>query len=553
MTSQLGPASASTSTNPRPAAPAKAAAATAGAAVASVPAATLERRAAGRLLIAVEHLPATPPSSAPAGDAALLATLGAWLRDRRGLWIGCPLDPPGPAPRPGVVPGAAAAGLAGGLAGAIQEGGAALRRVGLSAPERESCVEGFVQRALWPLFHDLAPLARFEPADWQAFRAVNRKFARAVAQVVARGGGNDLVWAHDPLLMGLAAELRRLRAPVKAGYFMRLPFPAPDLFLRLPWRERLLAGLLAFDRIGFQTCRDLANFLDCVRLLFREVAAERPDDLGASLAGRAGGRTCALAAAVCPEGIDAAGIAAAAASPEVERRLAALRAAAGGRGAELAGERGDRGNHGYQTVLAHATLTPEQGVPEALRAFVTAMQLRPALRESVSLLLVVEPGRAGGTATASARRREIERLVGEVNGRLGRAGWVPVQYRFQSLDLAERLGLYRAADVALAAPLRAGMAVEAKEYCAADVAERGALVLSEFAGAAARLGGGALLVNPHDAGATARTLLSALRLGGEERRRRMRLLREEVRARDLGWWVREQLTEMRAAPARMEG
>jgi trehalose 6-phosphate synthase/phosphatase len=422
----------------------------------------------------------------------------------------------------------------------------------LSAAERRSCEDGFVQRALWPLFHDLAPLAAFELADWQAFRAVNRKFARAAAQVVTRAGRSDragrqwavagppsppghpagLVFARDPQLMGLAAELRRLRVPVEAVFFMRPPFPVPDLLLRLPWRERLLAGLLAFDRLGFQTRRDLGNFLDSVQMVFGKVAPRRDAGGAWTLTGRAGERTCAVTAGAYPEGVDAAAIARAAASPEVERHLAALRAA---------------GQPRRQWVLALDTLSPEEGTPEKLHAFAAALELRPALRDTVSLLLVVEPGRSAGGAAAVALRHEIERLVGEINGRLGRAGCVPVRYRFQQLDTAERLALYRAADVALVTPLRSGMGLTAKEYCAADLEERGALVLSEFAGAAAQLGGGALLVNPHDVGAAARALTAALRSGDDERRRRMRLLRDEVRAHDVSWWMRELLPEMRLA------
>jgi len=472
----------------------------------------------------------------------------------------------------------------------------------LSPAERRSCEDGFVQRALWPLFHDLAPLAAFDLADWQAFRAVNRKFARAAAQAVSRGGRGDragrrwavagppsppghsaaLVFARDPQWMGLAAELRRLRVPVEAVFFMRPPFPVPDLLLRLPWRERLLAALLAFDRLGFQTRRDLGNFLDSVQMVFGKVAARRDAGGAWTLTGRAGERTCAVTAGAYPEGVDAAAIARAAASPEVERRLAALRAAGQpgasdqlgssgqlGPGGQLVPDsqlsrHGQPGSHGElaaaggqpasggrrrrrQWVLALDTLSPEEGTPEKLRAFAAALELRPALRDTVSLLLVVEPGRSAGGAAAVALRREIERLVGEINGRLGRAGCVPVRYRFQQLDTAERLALYRAADVALVTPLRSGMGLTAKEYCAADLEERGALVLSEFAGAAAQLGGGALLVNPHDVGAAARALTAALRSGDDERRRRMRLLRDEVRAHDVSWWMRELLPEMHVA------
>jgi trehalose 6-phosphate synthase len=134
-------------------------------------------------------------------------------------------------------------------------------------------------------------------------------------------------------------------------------------------------------------------------------------------------------------------------------------------------------------------------------------------------------------------RAEIERLVGEINGYFGRPGWVPVHYLHRTLDPEELLAYYRAADVALVTPLKAGMNLGAKEYCAANLENRGALVLSEFAGAAAQLGDGALLVNPFDTQGTARALRRALKMTDRERSVRMRKLRDEVRRHDVSWWA----------------
>ena len=531
-----------------------------------------------RLLIVAPRLPAAlrtdaagPNDAAPAApagpagpandaasdaDGALLSVLANLLEDRRTVWIGSPFAPsvmPQPVRQSGgrlqAAPSMrpATAGAAGGrtsspqprplpghdLAGAIQAGGAALLPVALSAAERAACDDGFTQRTLWPLFHGLTSLAHFELADWQAFRNVNRRYARAVTQAAARGTGDDLLWAQEPLLMGLAAELRRRRTPMRLAYFLRLPFPAADIFLRLPWRDALLAGLLAFDRLGFQSRRDLANFVDCVRTLCPAVdTGELTAGGERMLSGRIGRREVATLIGVYPEGIDAAGVARAAAAPEVEARVQALRAlhtAAAGPAAKV--------------VLAIDTLDPAQGVAEKLRAFAAALEMRPALQGQLSLVQIVSPGPLAASPAASATRRDIERLVGEINGRLGRAGWVPIQYRFQELGQTDRLVQYRTADVALVTPLRAGMTPEAQEYCAADVEERGALVLSEFSGAAEPLRCGATLVNPHDRGAMARALLGALRLGDDERRRRMRLLRDEVLRHDVAWWLGRVLPE----------
>lgn len=465
-----------------------------------------ERRSAARQLVAAVRLPAAGGSTADP----LAAILAPRAGDRRRLWIGT--SPPG-------------------VDGFIQAGGAAHRSVELSPEEQRSCDDGLVQHALWPLFHDMAPLAHFDGADWQAFRSINRKFARAVAQVLARGSGDDLLWVHDPRLMGLAAALRRRHRTAAATFFLRLPFPPLESFLRLPWRRSLLGGLLAFRRVGFQTRRDLGNFLDAVGLVFPAITTH-PRGSGWEIEGQHGAWSCACTAGVHPEGVDAAAIAQAAASPEVARQAALLHAA-------LAGEPGGK------IVLALDTLDPAQGTVHKLRAFAAALDRQPALRASATLVLRLAPSSlAACPATAAARelRREVERTVGEINGRLGSAGRVPVHYRFGEPAEAERLALLHAADVALATPLRAGMELTAKAYCAASDGERGILILSELSGAATQLAG-ARLVNPLDVEATARILVGALRGAGsgERRRWRMRELRAEVHRHDLGWWMRELL------------
>src|SRR5215218_7234133 len=189
----------------------------------------------------------------------LIAALNPVLRERRGVWIGWPGVAEEDAPDPQV------------LAGAIQAGGSSMRPVSLSARDVQGAYDGFGAGILWPLFHEQPLECRFDPAAWQAYRRVNRKFARAAAKAMSAksrtGGESDLLWVHNHLLMNVAAELRTLRVPCRTAFFLHLPFPGPDLFLKLPWRERLLRGLLAYDQLGFQTPRDLQNFLDCAHAL----------------------------------------------------------------------------------------------------------------------------------------------------------------------------------------------------------------------------------------------------------------------------------------------
>lgn len=467
-------------------------------------------RAQGRFLVVSDRLPIELTRAggegwrAASARGALISALTPVLKSRRGVWIGWP----------GVVE-EKAPGLRKVLAGAIQDGGYTLRPVMLTEQEQRDCYGGFSGEVIWPLFHDQPVECNFQPAYWQAYRKMNRKFARTTAR--AASGSTDLIWVHDHLLMGLAAELRKLGARARTAFFLHLPFPSPDLFLKLPWRDRLLEGLLAYDQIGFQTPRDLANFLICARTVVPGLEAHL--DAEGGLWTVAGPEEETRAGAF-PIGVDFRDIARRAADPATEARAAALKASQNGR----------------RLILGVDRLDLSKGIPEKLRAFAELLTRRPELLEKVSLVQVVVPCRESLPRHA-ALRAEIERLVGEINGYFGRPGWVPVHYLHRMLDPEELLAWYRAADVALVTHLKAGMSLEAKEFCAGNVSEQGVLVLSEFAGAAPQLAVGALLVNPFDVQATARALNRALRMKPEERGARMRRLRREVAGHDVFWWA----------------
>ncbi len=451
----------------------------------------------------------------------LISALTPVLRERRGVWVGWPGVTEEEAPEPQEV-----------LAGAIQEGGYSLRPVSLKERDIRGAYEGFGGEVLWPLFHDQPLQCRFEPASWQAYRRVNRKFARSVAKTLATSslrGESDLLWVHNHLLMNLSAELKALGASCRTAFFLHIPFPAPDLFLKLPWRERLLIGLLSHDQVGFQTGRDLRNFLDCMQILGATI---EPADRLWSIRGETRLGAFQLRAGAFPIGVDYRGIVEDAARPGVAEAAERLRALHPGR----------------RLVLGIDRLDRSKGLLEKLDAFAELLRRHPELQETVSLVQLVIPGREELPRNADLRR-EIERRVGEINGRFSRPGWIPVHYRQGPIDKDEVLAWCRAADVALVTPLREGMNLFAKEYCAAGLDERGALVLSEFAGAAAQLGPSALLVNPYDTRATARTLLRALRLTEAERSARMRRLRNEVRRHDIFWWAESFLAAALDEPA----
>jgi trehalose 6-phosphate synthase len=384
--------------------------------------------------------------------------------------------------------------------------------VSLTRDEQRDFYLGFCNEVLWPLFHGLLDRCRFQARCWDVYRRVNRKYAAAIERAAEPG---QLVWVHDYHLMTVGEELRNLGCESRLGFFLHIPFPPPDLFERLPWGRAILKALLRYDVVGFQTRRDWRNFLDCIRLLcptenrvhgdvvLSRDTPERPTRVG-----------------VHPISIEW--------SVFGDKARAA---AVGARAAELRAEVGTE-----LMILGVDRLDYTKGVPEKLSGFERALERYPELRGRVTLVQLVIPSRVKIPEYHRLKAR-IEGLVGRINGRFTRRGWAPIQYQFGSWPQAELLAFYRGADVALVTPLRDGMNLVSKEYVAASV-ERGALILSEFAGSAEELRDGALLVNPHDTEAMAGAIHRALTLSAPEQRERLERMQAWVREHDVHDWVR---------------
>ena len=183
-----------------------------------------------------------------------------------------------------------------------------------------------------------------------------------------------------------------------------------------------------------------------------------------------------------------------------------------------------------------------KGIEHRLGAFRELLaEGRLTVPESV-LVQVASPSRDRVAAYRNERVR-IEQLVGEINGDFARVGAPAVHYIHQPLEHVEVAALYRAADVMLVTPLHDGMNLVAKEFVASKPADRGVLILSEFAGAAHELTE-ALLVNPHDIEGLKRAILTALSLPDGEVSRRMRILRSTVEAHTVHDWARSFLDDL---------
>ncbi len=422
------------------------------------------------------------------------------LRDTGGMWVGWTGEPDD-APEP------------------FQVDGVDLHSIRISADEIERYYEGFSNDAIWPLYHDALRESSYDGSQWDAYVSVNERFAVQLANIAPHGA---TVWVHDYQLQLVPAMLRRQRTDLTIGFFLHIPFPPLELFARLPWRSEIIKGLLGCDLIGFQTSSGAANFAACAHQL---LDAREHDGVveHSGLHTRLG---------VFPISIDVDEVEEIAAGRATRQRMSQIRARLGDPEVILLGV--DR-------------LDYTKGIGLRLKAFAALLESGVLDPEQHVLVQVATPTREG-VEHYQDERHEIERLVGEINGRYSRIGLPVIHYLYQSLPFDELIALYRAGDVMLVTPFRDGMNLVAKEYAIAHIDGDGVLVLSEFAGAAEELTD-AVLVNPHDDRALQQAINDAVGMHRHERRRRMAGLREQIRKRDVRGWADDFLAELAASPS----
>jgi trehalose-6-phosphate synthase len=357
---------------------------------------------------------------------------------------------------------------------------------------------------------------------WKTYKAVNERFAEARLSRSMRGP-DAVRWVHDYHLMLLPALLREQTPKAPIGFFLHVPFPAPELFARLPWRSEILAGLLGADLVAFHVDEYRDNFLaTCRRLCEADV-----DEDGVTLPS---GRRVEVAAH--PISIDAADFAQRAVGPSTERCLAPLRRQFAGR----------------TVLLGVDRLDYTKGITERLRAIEALLDRRPDLVGRLAFIQIAVPSR-GEVREYRDLRDGVEQLVGHVNGRFTEPGHdVPIHYLYRGVGPDRLLAYYRLASVCLVTPLRDGMNLVAKEFAVTQAAGggRGALVLSEFTGAADELPE-ALSCNPYDIDGVAATIERALALTDEDRSERLARMAERVHEHDVHAWVERELGAIDAA------
>ncbi|MEJ3657321.1 trehalose-6-phosphate synthase [Actinomycetes bacterium KLBMP 9759] len=456
---------------------------------------------ANRLPVDLEKLPDGTErwKRSPGG---LVTALEPMLRSREGAWVGWP-------------------GLPDAEAGPFVEDGLQLHPVSLTAKDVEDYYEGFSNGTLWPLYHDVVAPPAFHRHWWQAYVRVNQRFAEATAEVAAEGA---TVWIQDYQLQLLPAALRELRPDLRIGFFLHIPFPPTELFMQLPWRTRIVEGLLGADLVGFHTAGGARNFRWLATRLTGATPGNGRNDVVYD------DRKVKLGA--FPISIDSARLDELSRSPEVQERAKQIRT--------------DLGDP-ERVILGVDRLDYTKGIDVRLRAFEELLAEDRVDAERTVMIQLATPSRER-VEHYQKMRNDIEQAVGRINGTYARVGHPVLHYLHQSLPRDELAAFFAAADVMLVTPLRDGMNLVAKEYVASRSDLGGVLVLSEFAGAAIELKE-AVLVNPHDTDGVKNALHAALTMRPEESRRRMRALRKQVLANDVDRWARSFLNELGLPPA----
>ncbi|GAA0732106.1 alpha,alpha-trehalose-phosphate synthase (UDP-forming) [Sphingomonas japonica] len=458
-------------------------------------------------LIIISNRVSAPKDSHSGAQGGLAVALSAALRENGGIWFGWSGE---------------TIDQFNGHIHFQQGGGVTTAMVDLEEQDVDEYYNGYANRTLWPLFHYRIDLAEYERGFAGGYQRVNDRFADTVRPLVQP---SDVIWIQDYHMFPLGQSLRERGCDNRIGFFLHIPWPPRRLLGALPEAAELVRTLFAYDVIGFHTQEWLDSFCDYAI-----------DDLGAQLDGDVltlDGRQLQVMAA--PIGIDTTEFVAASKSPTARLAYRRMRDSAVGR----------------DLIVGVDRLDYSKGLEERFLGYERFLQEHPEERKEVFLLQIAPPSR-GAVESYRKIRATLEGLSGRINGAYADVDWVPIRYVNQGYPRDQLAGIYRAARIGLVTPLRDGMNLVAKEYVAAqDPADPGVLILSRFAGAAAQLEGGAVLINPYSAEEMSDAIVQALKMDRDERIARWRTMMDNVEGEDVIWW-RKKFTDALMAPAKVD-
>ena len=451
-----------------------------------------------RLVVISNRVAAARARGVAGAQGGLAGALNAALRESGGLWFGWSGEEvAAPSAEPAVA----------------TDDDVTVATIDLSPQDVDEYYNGYANSTLWPLFHYRLDLTEYERDTAMGYERVNERFAASVAPLI---GAYDTVWVHDYHLIPLGEGLRRRGLKNRIGFFLHIPWPPTRLFVSLPYHERLVTTMLAYDVVGFQCDEWLDSFLHYCR---KELGAEVDEASGRIVFE---GRT--VIARAYPIGIDYEHFTAQGQTGE----------------ARQAGQRVLSSTRRRTAMIGVDRLDYSKGLPERLDGIGRFFDRHPDRVQDLVYIQIAPPSRAD-IGSYQQIRAELERKTGQINGARSRIDLVPIRYVNDGHSAAELHGIFRACKIGLVTPLRDGMNLVAKEYVAAqDPEDPGVLILSRFAGAAQQLGGqgaGAILINPHSPDDIASAIREAMDMPLAERKARWEPMHACVRDENVQAWT----------------
>ncbi|MEO9893148.1 bifunctional alpha,alpha-trehalose-phosphate synthase (UDP-forming)/trehalose-phosphatase [Aurantibacter sp.] len=396
-------------------------------------------------------------------------------------------------------------------------------KVRLTADEVDGFYYGFSNRTIWPLFHYFLEYSEFELDSWNTYKAVNQKFADAILE---KAGDEDTIWVHDYQLMLVPQMVREKRPNISIGFFLHIPFPSFEIFRTMPWREEVLRGLLGSDLIGFHIYDYERHFLSSVRRLlgldvsFNDIYLDNR----------------VIKVDSFPMGIDYKKFRGAAEEhekrtpdevSELQKRLNSHKVS-------------DPDN---KFLLSIDRLDYSKGIAKRLNAFEYFLNKYPQYKEKVRLIILAVPSRSN-VPQYQLLKREIDELVGRINGEFSTVSWTPIWYFYRSMPFDNLIDLYTSSDIAWLTPLRDGMNLVAKEYIATRTDKTGVLILSEMAGSANEMNE-SLLINPNNFEQIADAINEAINMPIEEQQAKNEQLQKRLERYNVEKWANDFMTSLK--------
>ena len=397
-------------------------------------------------------------------------------------------------------------------------------KVKLTAEEVDGFYYGFSNRTIWPLFHYFLEYSEFELASWNTYKEVNQKFANAILE---KADEDDVIWVHDYQLMLVPQMVRDQRPNISIGFFLHIPFPSFEIFRTLPWREEVLRGLLGSDLIGFHTYDYQRHFLSSVRRIlglevsFNDIYLDnrviKTDSFPMGIDYKKFSNAAKEHAERSPDKLS-----------ELQKRL----------------NQHKESDPENKFLLSIDRLDYSKGIAKRLYAFEYFLNKYPQYKEKVRLIILAVPSRSN-VPQYQLLKKEIDELVGRINGEFATVSWTPIWYFYRSMPFENLIDLYTSCDIAWLTPLRDGMNLVAKEYVATRTDKTGVLILSEMAGSANEMSE-SLLINPNNFEQIADAINEAINMPKEEQQARNEILQKRLERYNVEKWANDFMNSLKA-------